>query len=387
MATVAKRRGKWVVDFRDQTGRRRWETYDTRREADDALSKRIGEVKGGSYRAAADLPTFEEVAKDWLAGERARNLAASTVEVYERQITDHMLPVFGPLRIDQVTTKAVEDFRNAKRDAKLEPTTVNSLLQRLTSVLKYAVKHRYIATNPAVHTLVERVKPPRVADETPEAIDPSEVLTAEQAGKLIAASEEGLHRTFIATAVLTGCRSGELLALTWGHIDLEARKLRISRSLSWDRTGDQTRPVYGPPKTNSSYRTLDLVPELAATLRAWKLKSRFSTDSDLVFCNQSGQPLHLSHLFKGARRAFAAVPEVPVINLHGLRHTFASLLIMQGRPVTQVAKLLGHKDPTITLSVYSHWFQDAEEKNREAMCGLADAVLAGGSKTVAAAAS
>jgi integrase len=388
MATVAKRRGKWVVDFRDQHGKRRWETYDTRRQADDALAKRIGEVKGGSYRSAADLPTFATVAADWLAGERARNLAASTLEVYARQIEDHMLPAFGPLRIDHVTTKSVEDFRNAKREAKLEAITVNSLLQRLTSVLKYAVKHRYIPTNPAVFTLVDRVKATRVADELPDAIDESEALTAEQAGAFIAASREGIHRTFVAAAILTGLRSGELLGLTWGHVDLEQRTLRVGRSLSWDGSTKPSKPVFGPPKTKSSYRTLDLVPELVAILGAWKLRSRFAADSDLVFANGPGEQgaMRLSYFYKYAQPAFEAA-KVPRINLHGLRHSFASLLIMQGRPVTQVAKLLGHKDPTITLAVYSHWFEDAKEKNREALCTLADAVFsAGGSETVAAAA-
>lgn len=51
--------------------------------------------------------------------------------------------------------------------------------------------------------------------------------------------------------------------------------------------------------------------------------------------------------------------------------------------MTQVAKLLGHKDPSITLTVYSHWFRDAEEKNRDAMSTLASAVLMAGCKTVA----
>src|SRR5262244_3110460 len=98
MACVKKRRGKWVVDFRDQAGKRRWETYKTRKEADDALSKRIGDVKGATYRAPADLPTFETVANDWLAGRKDR--AASTVEFYRRQLDGHLLPAFGPVRID-----------------------------------------------------------------------------------------------------------------------------------------------------------------------------------------------------------------------------------------------------------------------------------------------
>jgi integrase len=212
-------------------------------------------------------------------------------------------------------------------------------------------------------------------------------LTADQAHALIEASETGLHRTFITTALLTGCRSGELLALTWGHVDLAQRKLRISRSLSWDRTGGKgnTKPVFGPPKTDSSYRTLDMVAELVTALAEWKLRSRFKADTDPVFTNQTGGPLHLSYLQKGAVRAFARAG-VPALNLHGLRHTFASILLLQRRPVTQVAKLLGHKDPGITISVYSHWFDDAEDKNREAMGDLAAAVLSGnGSKTVATA--
>jgi len=92
MACVVKRRGRWVVDFRDQAGKRRWETYDTRKEADDALAKRIAEVKGSTYCAARDLPTFETIATDWLAGMRDR--AKSTIKFYTQQINDHLLPAF-----------------------------------------------------------------------------------------------------------------------------------------------------------------------------------------------------------------------------------------------------------------------------------------------------
>jgi integrase len=203
----------------------------------------------------------------------------------------------------------VERFRNEKRDSgDLEPGTVNSLVQRLTAILSYAVKHGYISRNPAVHTLVARVRPPRVADRVAEVVDPSEVLTAEQARALIEASKTGLHRTFITTALLTGCRSGELLALPWAHVDLAARKLKISRSLSWDRSGGKgkTKPVFGPPKTDSSYRTLDLVPELVTVLAEWKLQSRFTADTDLVFTNQTGGPLFLSFIYKGGREGVQA---------------------------------------------------------------------------------
>jgi hypothetical protein len=59
MACVKRRRNRWVVDFRDQDGTRRWQTYRTREEADDALSKLVPAVKQGTYRAPAELPTLE----------------------------------------------------------------------------------------------------------------------------------------------------------------------------------------------------------------------------------------------------------------------------------------------------------------------------------------
>lgn len=98
----------------------------------------------------------------------------------------------------------------------------------------------------------------------------------------VQASEKGLQRTFITMAPLTGARSGELLALTWAHIGLDTRKVKISCSLSWDRSGDETKPVFGPLKSDSSYRTLELVPELVTVLREWKVRSPFKADTDLV---------------------------------------------------------------------------------------------------------
>src|SRR5262245_34136030 len=214
MACVVKRRGKWVVDFRDQNNKRRWETYETRREADDALAKRIGEVKRGAYRAAVDLPTFAIVAADWLTEKRER--AAGTVRGYQVQLDHHLLPRFGPIRIDLLTLRDVEQFKAAQRDKGLKRSTVNKHLEALTSILTYAMKHGYIIQN--VGALAARVPAVRVAGSAhAAAVDPKEVLTAEQAGKLLQAASPGLAYTYLMSSLLTGCRSGELLALTWEH--------------------------------------------------------------------------------------------------------------------------------------------------------------------------
>ncbi len=388
MAGVVKRRGKWCVDFRDQYGTRRAKFFATKREAADHFAKVIPEVKRGLYVAPAELPTFAEIAERWLTGKRAK--APGTVENYEGQVRNHLLPAFGPLRIDLVTPARIEDFRNQKwsADAGLSRSYVNQLLQRTGAIIGYAFKHDLVHRNAGARELVDRVPRQRKAGRAgATAVAPRDVLTAAQAQRVIAAAAPGLYRTFIQTALLTGCRSGELLGLVWDDIDLDKRTLQVNRSLSWQKG---TTPGYGkasyhfgPPKTDSSYRTLDLAPDLVRALKAWKLQASPSTvvlDADegatgaLVFPNQTGKPLHRSFLHKGLRGALDACPGLPRVDLHGLRHTFASIAIGQLKlPPTQVADLLGHKSAGITLEVYAHWFEGLSSVG--AMADIASAIL------------
>jgi integrase len=386
-----------VADFRDNQGKRHWSTYRTKKEADDALADVRRDLREGAYRDPATLPTFEQVARDWLAVKRDH--PASSFMFWQTQVERHFVPAFGHLRIDQVMVRDIERFRNAKRDGsnghqQLARATVNQVLQTLTAILEYAVAHKYLAGNPGKQVM--RVRAERRAGAAGvQAVDPREVLTAEQAAAVIEASKPGLYRMFITTALHTGARVGELLALNWEHFDLEGGTMRIERSLSWvrgeERGYGKNKPLFGPPKTDSSYRTLDLAPDLVHELKAWRLRSRYSRGEELVFPNTLGKPLHRAFLHKGLQLAIekanigrAGTP-LPHMSVHGLRHSFASLMIQLGKPVSQVSQILGHKDPSLTLKVYTHWFSGASSAS--AMADLSAAIrrpaVAGGSKMVA----
>jgi integrase len=362
------------VDFRDQHGRRHFKFYDTRREADDYLSTIIKDVKAERYRSPEELPDFAAVAARWLEGKRDH--PASTFAYLQNHVENHLVKEFGPLRIDRVTPERVEDFKNAtwKSGQGLARSTTNKILQTLGTILDYALVHQYVTRNTA--RLVKRVRRERKAGQAgATAVDPKDVLTAEQAGRLIAAAEPGLFRMFIQMAVLTGARSGELHALAWDAIDFDRRRFRIERSLSWKRTKGagygKSEPVFGPPKTDSSYRTLDLAPELVHALKAWKLKA---PPSALVFPNQTGGPLHHAYIYKGLKKALEACPDLPRVDVHALRHSFASIALGQLQlPVTQVSKLLGHKDASITLDAYAHWFEELSSEG--AMADMATTIL------------
>jgi integrase len=101
-----------------------------------------------------------------------------------------------------------------------------------------------------------------------------------------------------------------------------------------------------------------LAPELTAALKQWKIQCP-NGDLDLVFPAPTGLPTHRSNVLRrGLYPALRHAGLRCVKGLHSLRHSFASILIMQGTPITEVQHLLGHSNPQTTLKVYSHFLRD-----------------------------
>jgi integrase len=375
---------RWVFDYRDHHGKRHMRFYKTKREAEDAQTEIKKQIKDRTYVDPAELPTFAVVARQWLDSRRDR--APQTWEMYRIQIERHLIPAFGNHRIDQIRPEHVETWKQAawKRSPEsagtLSRTTVNNILQQLRAVLNYAMGLELIRFNPADKSRVSGIRKQRKAKQASvDAIPKEKVLTVEQAAAAIAKADDGLHRTFIKTALMTGCRVGELQALQWEGLDLEAGTLDVHQALAREPGEKQangrakygsSKALIGPPKSDASYRTVTLPGDLVRDLKAWFLRTRFKGPTDFVFPNSLGGPLHRSYLSKGLHAALDRAG-VPRITVHGCRHSYASWLLMQGRPVTQVAALLGHGDPQITLKRYAHWYKG--ENNRDAVEGLADA--------------
>ncbi|MFI5397012.1 MAG: tyrosine-type recombinase/integrase [Candidatus Binatia bacterium] len=181
-------------------------------------------------------------------------------------------------------------------------------------------------------------------------------LSPEEMNRLIDYAEAGYYRTLIMAAAFTGARHDDLLALQWGDLDLNAARVRICRSLSWARlSGEAVRPRFYQPKTKSGVRTIPLAPELLHALKVWKLQCPASPE-ELVFPTPDGKPMYRGTvlrvgLYPALRRA-----GLRRVDMQSLRHSFASGLVAQGCPVTEVQHYLGHSKATTTLSIYSHWF-------------------------------
>ena len=116
-------------------------------------------------------------------------------------------------------------------------------------------------------------------------------------------------------------------------------------------------PKFYKPKTATSRRAIPLSLELAHALKVWRLQCPKGKD-DLVFPAPSGAPVHRSNVLK--RGLYPALRRAGLrhVDMHSLRHSFASILIAAGTPITEVAGLLGHSSPAVTLKIYSHWLRD-----------------------------
>src|SRR5262245_24768748 len=261
------RPGRWLLDFYDQAGKRRWETFPTQKAAKAAMADRMGEVKAASYRAPAELPAFRAVAEAWLIAKGFDGLRPSTIAGLENHVHDHILPELGSTRIDLVSLKSVELLKaKLKTEKKLAPRTVNKALAALKAIFGYAMEHSYVTRNPAF-----RVKPMKLG--AAQTVTAEQVPSAEEVAKLIDAASPGLHSTFFLAAADTGAREGELLALEWEDVDLDARTLTIRRSDSWAKTRAERaeKTVKGArgyePKTEAGRRVVRIDDDLIRELR------------------------------------------------------------------------------------------------------------------------
>jgi integrase len=160
------------------------------------------------------------------------------------------------------------------------------------------------------------------------------------------------------TALFTGMRRSELLALRWRDIDFIYSQIYVARSLHQLQDGSY---VLTQPKSDSSCRTIALSPSAILVLQNHYEKRKLELamlgmplkDDDLVFSTPEGKPLRPNTVSR-AWTMLAARAGIKVIRLHDARHTHASLMLKQGIHPKIVQERLGHASIQTTLDTYSH---------------------------------
>ncbi len=364
MACVTKRRGKWILDYRDAHGKRHWETTDlSKKEAQLLLAQRLQEIHRGEYQVRSEEKTFAELTKAYQDGHVTVNVRKSTRRGYEAIIRLYLLPYFDGVKARSITPEMFEVFRAKLIKDGVGRRTINKCHTLLGSILRYGMRHRWISYNAAAE--VKKLQPAEEHESGP--IDES-ILTPIEVQRLLTAADKRWY-TLLLMAVSTGLRQGELLGLKWGDIDRAAKEVHVRRQYTDGR--------FSELKTKNSRRRIGLSEQLLVALQKWKLKCPKGI-LDLVFPNGAGNPENHGNLLRRGFYPSLRRAKLRQVRFHDLRHTFASFLIAKNVHPKRIQALMGHSSIKVTMDVYGHLMKDADNEAAEQ---IADLIF--GSKMVA----
>ena len=272
-----------------------------------------------------------------------------------QQKFNYLLPYFKG-NLSSFDNDDIKDYMSQiKKDNNLSNQSMKHIFKIMQRIFAQAKLSNLIATDPSGTFLkttgyrIEKKKAKALSiDEQTRFI---KYLSDKQDKKLFTKQEY----IFGLLALSTGMRRGELSALNWESIDLDSKTLKVTQAVSYcDRE-----EVIGKPKTASGIREIQLDDFSVTELRKYKLflRSYFMTNKGYktgwIFPKVDGEKrTPVTSWCQRMSKTFKAL-NIP-FSLHNLRHTHASNMLSNNYPITQLAHRLGHSDPSITLSIYSH---------------------------------
>jgi len=283
-----------------------------------------------------------------------------------RQIAERLFPSLevGLLEAGAVLIDSAEDFEILS-PAGFGPRFRSGIpfLQSSRELLEHAVRER-VASIPNVRFLQKTDVTGLLANGGAVAgakvrsrdgkRDEMQPLNREQTRRLLEAAEGDRLQALYVVAVTAGLRPGEMLALRWSDVDLQAGTLQINRALA---EGE-----FAATKTARSRRKIELSNSARVALRTYRkrqLEERMQKaglwkDHGLVFPSSVGTPLSHRNLVRSFKALLKRAGLPSSTRLYDLRHTCATLLLNSYVQPKYVQELLGHASIAQTLDTYSH---------------------------------
>ena len=316
----------------------------TRREVQDKLvaaqrALQLGVVPVDERQRVGDYLQW------WLLDKKS-TVRASTWASYEGIVRLHLIPSLGRVPLAKLTPGHVNALLTEKLAQGLSSRRVQYIHAVIRHALTQAVRLEIVSRNVAVQVTPPRVKQYQVRP-----------LTEDEARRLLQAAKGERFEALYVLSVCTGLRQGEALALQWADLDLDTAELAIRGSLQ--RINGSL--VIAEPKTERSRRTVKL-PQLAVeALRVHRRRqgedrlkagSKWQ-DHGFIFATAKGTPFDASGVTRDFH-ALLAKAGLPRVRFHDLRHTSATLMMVNGVHPRTVMEILGHSQIGLTMNTYSH---------------------------------
>ena len=347
--------GKWaiVLDVPSADGKRRrkWFSFTgTKRQAETEKARLIAELHGGSF-IEPSRTTVAAFFERWIV-HIAASVSPKTLERYAEICRKTLSPQIGAVTLSKLKTEQIDaGLSNALQRGRadgtggLSPRTVHHARRVLIKCLNQAVTWELLAKNPALSSTPPKVE--KRAMLAYGAVETAALLHAMRPTRLYAP---------VLLAVTCGLRRGEIIALRWKNVDLDAGQLAVVAS------AEQTKGLVRIKETKSGHtRTVALSHGTIAELRAHRARQAEEllqlgirlTDDHLVVAQFDGrllQPRSLTHEWMRQIQKL----DLPRIRFHDLRHSHATQMLANGVHPKIASERLGHSNIAITLDLYSH---------------------------------
>ncbi len=336
--------------FIDWTGKRRWTTKRGFARRKDAVAYEI-DIK---RQESAPEMTVAQLAHLWLDDCEKRGLSFNSMSQRRIMVKKNINPFLGDLNAASVDVNTVRKWYN-NLDSKYSHATKLTIRTALTMIFGFGVRYYGLPQNPVSVAGGTEKRSQTLRAEAQQIWEPEEF------NKFIAAIPQDrlAHRLVFMLLFYGGMRLGELTALGAADFDYEANTINIDKN--YNPKNDQI----GPPKTISSYRKITMPAQLMQAVKDFI--NSFPEPPKRVL----GDVVHYKTIRRWLR-VYAKAAGIKPIRVHDLRHSHASMLIHNQVPLTDISRRLGHKNGTVTLQVYSHFYKDGDKEIAEKLTNLGD---------------
>lgn len=344
----------WIVDYVNAYGKRvRKGGFKTRPEAKAFEASIVTAVNKGFNTEIDKIITFDDAAMQYIEYDTKLHCKPSTIDAYEGYLRAHLKPYFTGMRLVNITPQTVREFIKHQKDTtKLSNNSIDKNVRLLKSIIQKQVDEGALFLNP-----VDKVKKLKIETKEMRALNVDEVMKILETCK----KHNPDFYPILFTALFTGMRRGELLALTWDKINWVKCEIKIDRSIY--------KGQFVTPKTKTSIRKIGMTQELVKVLKEWKLKS-LSNSNNFVFANEAGNSIDPRNL---VQRMFVPIVKragIDKLRWHDLRHTYASILMAKNAQIKFIQKQLGHSSAKMTIDRYGHLLQETYDQGLRAFDDL-----------------
>lgn len=325
--------------------------------------KREFEALMGSNVVGEKDVIFKDFATSWITSVKQPLLKPTSYDRLERVLEQDLFPNIGDLSLKQIDGYIIQKFIiNRMKEEGYSFSSIKLAYSVLGEILKYAVSRNKIDKNPIGDARI----PKRTLFEEKERRFLSEKERDEFVKACYAKHKNGeriyKYGGFFVFLLYTGCRVGEGLALKWSDINLEKRTAFIGRTLIYtkDRSPSKykTMLIDQPSTKSGTKRTIYLSDMAISALEDIIEQIGYGQDKYIIHADNN-KPIHPNSAQDKFRRIIKR-SGIEHCSLHALRHSFVSLMINNGVPITMVSQMVGHSSIDVTARVYSHLLKETQ---------------------------